>query len=113
MNFYYDFSSMKETNPLDGVTHFYVNPYMMESFKALHLAEKTIGMDLHVTIQPSMQLPVIVLPISILNLGKCKVKINHDLSMIVYTKNAQIYMKPTADSNVVRIDSVLYSNNRI
>jgi len=41
--FFYDFNTKKQVNPLDGITHFFVNPYMPESFRALNLGNKIIN----------------------------------------------------------------------
>jgi hypothetical protein len=108
--FFYDFNTKKQVNPLDGITHFFVNPYMPESFRALNLGNKIINnqVETDLVIQESTGLPVIILPIELLDLSMVKVKVEDNLNMTVYTPQKRLYMKPTNEPHIVRIDSVLF-----
>lgn len=80
--FMFDFSNGKTiTNPLDGVTHFYVSPYEVPAvWTLLNIGSKVTDLDVDLVIQTHTNLPVIVMPLSILNLGRCMIRINDDLS---------------------------------
>lgn len=81
--FMYDFSNGKTiTNPLDGVTHFYVSPYDLPTvWILLNIGEKAKDCpDVDLVIQTHTNLPIIIMPLSILNLGKCMIKMYDDLS---------------------------------
>lgn len=117
MEFFYDFNSKQVVNPLDKITHFFVNPYMMNSWKLLGLGEKIS--DCELIIQESTGLPIIILPISLLNLEKVHVKMDSDGEMLITNRidnrsgvknffiTQKIYAKPTDQKHIVRIDTVL------
>jgi hypothetical protein len=117
MEFFYDFNSKQVINPLDKVTHFFINPYQMSSWKTLNLGDKVDDCD--VVIQESTGLPIILLPIELLELSNVHVKMeeNGNMKITRRTNNRSgvqnffitttLYVKPTADSNIVRVDTVL------
>jgi hypothetical protein len=77
----FDFNSGNViTNPLDGVTHFYVSPYEVpEVWTLLNIGSKVTDLDVDLVIQTHTNLPVIVMPLSILQLGRCIIKLNDDM----------------------------------
>ena len=117
MEFFYNFSSKQVVNPLERITHFFVNPYMMDSWKMLGLGDKVDNCD--VVIQESTGLPIIILPISLLGLEKVHVKMESNGNMLITNRidnrsgvknffiTQKIYAKPTEQPHVVRIDTVL------
>lgn len=110
MDFMYDFNSKQVVNPLDKVTKFFINPLIMESWKTLRLGDRIKG-EHDVVIQEKTGLPIIILPIELLELNQCRVKLRDDGSMIIHTRmgnnNLRLYVKPTEMVNIVRIDTVL------
>jgi len=80
--FMFDFNNGKAiTNPLEDVTHFYVSPYEVPAvWTLLDIGSKVTDLNVDLVIQTHTNLPVIVMPLSILNLGKCMIKIHDDLS---------------------------------
>jgi hypothetical protein len=105
--FLYDFNKGKSIDPLQGVTHFYVNPYQLaDSWKTLNLGNKVDGIDIELVIQESTGLPVIIIPIKVLNLGRCMIKLNEDFSGKISTGKQSIYFKPTEQDHIICINSV-------
>jgi hypothetical protein len=79
----YDFKTGNTiTNPLEGVTHFYASPYDMASiWTLLSIGKKVNGnVEVEAVLHGPNELPIIIVPISILNLGRCIIRINDDLS---------------------------------
>lgn len=110
MEFYYNFTTKQQVNPLDGITHFFVNPYMMESFKSLNLAVKITDVDVDLVIQSSTGLPVVIIPIEVLKLENVHVKMTDNgfiLSRRTEHGKRTIYAKFTDKQHIIRIDSVL------
>lgn len=117
MEFFYDFNSKQVINPLDKVTHFFINPYQMSSWKTLNLGDKVKDCD--VIIQASTGLPIIILPIELLELINVHVKMEENGNMKITRKTnnfsgvqnffitTTLYVKPTAQSHIVRVDTVL------
>lgn len=117
MEFFYNFNSNQIVNPLDRITHFFVNPYMIGSWKMLGLDKKVTDCD--VVIQESTGLPIIILPISLLNLENVHVKMENNGNLLITNKinnrsgvqnffvTQKIYAKPTEQSHIVRVDTVL------
>lgn len=66
MQFYYDFNKMMVTNPLEGITEFFINPRMIDGFKQLRLDE-CCARD---QVKLHEGLPIIVLPLKELKLEK-------------------------------------------
>jgi hypothetical protein len=104
--FLYDFSEGKSIDPLQDVTHFYVSPYQMDIWKSLNLADKTKDTELDVVIQDSTGIPVIIIPLSLLNLGKCMIRLNDDFSGKICTGKRSIYFRPTEQDHIICISSV-------
>ena len=123
MEFFYNFNSKQVVNPLDNVTHFFINPYQIGSWKTLGLGNKVKECD--VVIQESTGLPIIVLPIELLELNDVHVKMEKNGDMVVTkrtnnlsgVKNLYItttlYIKPTEQSHIVRVDTVLCNSDRM
>ena len=113
MEFFYNFNSGKVVNPLDKITHFFVNPYQIGSWIMLGLDKKVDDCD--VVIQESTGLPIIILPISLLNLEDVHIKMENNGNMLITNKlgrlTQKIYAKPTEQRHIVRIDTVLNSDN--
>lgn len=107
--FYFSFDTKQVINPLEAITHFYINPYLPESARMLNLQEKSkhiAGFEEHWT---NTGLPVILFPIQILDLKTVVVSVCDDSKFIVRKGNMKIYVKLTDEPNIVRIDSVLFS----
>jgi hypothetical protein len=104
MQFYYDFNKMMVTNPLEGVTHFFINPRMIDGFKQLRLAEYS-GPD-NLTLDEG--LPILVLPMEALKLNKGIVKMD-DNSRNGYIKvdGLTIYFNFHEKSHLIRINTVI------
>lgn len=110
MEFYYNFTTKQQVNPLDGITHFFVNPYMMASFKLLNLGVKITDTDVDLKIQASTGLPIVIIPIEVLELNNVHVKMTDNgftLTKRVGNNRQTIYIKFTDKQHIVRIDSVL------
>ena len=108
--FMYDFTSQKTiSNPLEGMTYFYATPYDMASiWKALRISQKLNGKDVDVVIQESTDLPILILPLSILNLGRCIIRMNDDFSGKITSGNMSIYFRPSESNGVICITGVTY-----
>lgn len=104
--FLYDFSKGKSVDPLQDVTHFYVSPYQMDLWRTLSLAHKVADTEVELVIQDSTGLPVILIPITALNLGKCMVRLNDDFSGKISTGKRSIYFRPTEQDHIICISSV-------
>lgn len=107
--FMFDFSNGKTiTNPLEGITHFYVSPYEVPSvWTLLNLGDKVDGMDLDVVLESHTNLPVIIMPLSILNLGKCIIKLHDDMSGgKISTGKRNIYFRFSNGVNTICITGV-------
>jgi len=117
MEFFYNFNSKQVVNPLDKVTHFFINPYQIDSWKTLGLGDKVKDCD--DVIQESTGLPIIILPIELLELINVHVKMEKNGNMTVTKRtnnlsgvknfyiNTTLYIKPTSQSHIVRVDTVL------
>lgn len=122
MEFFYNFESKQVVNPLDKITHFFINPYQLGGWKTLGLGDKVKECD--VVIQESTGLPIIILPISVLELNEVHVKMEKNGNMTVTKKTnnrsgvknlyitTTLYIKPTEQSHIVRVDTVLCNSNR-
>lgn len=104
--FLYDFSKGKSIDPLQGVTHFYVSPYQMDLWKTLNLAHKLADSEVDLIIQESTGMPLIIVPITALNLGKCMIRLNDDFSGKISTGKRSIYFRPTEQDHIICISSV-------
>lgn len=109
--FMYDFNSQKTIQPLEGITQFYATPYDMASiWKTLNISKKITDEDvdvIDVVLQESTELPVLVLPISLLGLGKCMIKMNDDFSGKITSGNKTIYFRPTESNSVICVTGVI------
>lgn len=111
MEFYYNFNTKQQVNPLEGITHFFVNAYMMASFKLLGLGDKLAGIDVELSIQSSTGLPIVIIPIEVLQLENVHVKMTDNgfiLTKRIEFGKQTIYIKFTDMKHIVRVDSVLY-----
>lgn len=104
--FLFDFNQGKTISPLEGVTHFYVSPYQMDIWKTLNLAHKVGESEVDLVIQDSTGLPVILVPITALSLGKCMIRLNDDFSGKISTGKKTIYFRPTEMDHVICISTV-------
>ena len=104
MQFYYDFNKMMVTNPLEGVTHFFINPRMIDGFRQLRLDGECTPDQL--TIDEG--LPILVLPMSALGLDKGVVKMD-DNSRNGYIKvdGITIYFNFHEKRHLIRINTVI------
>ena len=104
--FMFDFAQGKTIDPLEGVTHFYVSPYQMDVWKSLNLALKVADSELDLVIQESTGMPLIIVPIAVLKLGKCIIRLNDDFSGKICTGNRNIYFSRTQQDHIICIGSV-------
>lgn len=107
--FMYDFKTGNTiTNPLEGVTRFYVSPYEMASvWTLLSIGEKIEHTSIDLVVLKENKLPVIVVPISILNLGRCMIRINDDLTGgKISTGKKSIYFRFIEDDDTICITGV-------
>ena len=115
MEFYYNFTTKQQVNPLEKYTHFFINPYMIDSFSKLRLAEKIEGKEdqIQVNIRKPNGIPIIIIPLNLLELDDVHVNMQRD--GFIVTKRLpsntlmRIYMKFTDENHLMRIDSVLFS----
>jgi hypothetical protein len=105
--FLYDFSKNKEVSPLEGVTHFYISPYSMDAWTTLNIGKKITDEDVELVIQTSTNLPIIIMPISLLNLGKCMIRLNEDFSGKITSGNKTMYFSTTAQDHIICISTVI------
>lgn len=106
--FIYDFNTQKTvTNPLEGITHFYATPYDMASiWQSLNLGDKLIDEECELFIQAGTGLPVIILPLSLLNLGRCSITMRDDLSGGKIVGRRTIYFTTTLKDDTICITGV-------
>jgi len=104
--FLFDFNQGKTISPLEGVTHFYVSPYQMDIWRTLNLATKVGNTEVDLVIQESTGLPIIILPITALNLGKCMIRLNDDFSGKLTMGKRSIYFHPTEQDHIICISTV-------
>lgn len=105
MQFYYDFNKMMVTNPLEGITEFFVNPRMIDGFKQLRLDECCARdqVNLH------EGLPIIILPLAELKLDNGIVKLDDDGKtgnikaggLTIYFKKVNVHGKLMLQINTV------------
>lgn len=106
-SFYYSFDTKQVVNPLDSITHFYVNPYMPDSTRLLNLQQKANDVTSLQVDWTASGIPVVVFPISVLDLKTVVVSVSSEDKIIIKKGNLKIYLKLTADPSLARIDSVL------
>jgi hypothetical protein len=78
----------------------------MDIWKTLNLAHKVGESEVELVIQDSTGLPVILVSITALNLGKCMVKLNEDFSGRIYSGKKTIYFRSTEQDSVICITTV-------
>lgn len=107
--FTYDFSNGKTiTNPLEQITHFYISPYEMANvWTILNLRDVVVDESLIQVVVKEHFAPVMIMPLGVLGLSRCNVRINTDLSGgVIYTGRKSIYFKFTKDDSVMCITGV-------
>ena len=115
MEFYYNFSTKQIVDPLAKYTHFFINPHMMDSFTRLNLGEKMEKCQekMELVIRKPNGLPVIIMPLSILELIDVHVSMQRDGFIITKRLPSErlmrLYAKFTDENHLIRIDSVLIS----
>lgn len=107
-SFYFSFDTKQVINPLEAVTHFYINPYMPESARLLKLEEKTASIASFEVNWTKNGIPVLLFSFDILDLKTVIVTVSSEDKIIIKKGNLKIYVKLTEEPNIVRIDSVLY-----
>lgn len=112
MQFYYDFKKMMVTNPLDGITKFFINPRMIDGFKQLNL-DRYCYKDEDVW-KLHKGLPIVVLPMEALELDKAIVTLDDNgRSGKIKTDGLTIYFtKEDGNNDTIRINTVLGSKER-
>lgn len=105
MQFYYDFNKMMVTNPLEGITQFFINPRMIDGFKQLRLDEYS-GPD---TLLLDEGLPILLFPMSELKLDKGIVNIDNDgrNGHIKVGDSLKIYFNFHHRNHLIRINTVI------
>lgn len=109
---HFNFKKKKAVNPLEKVNDFFINPYMMESAKALGLEDKAKQNEIR-TIAFYKGMPVVIFPLDMLDLGTCLVKWQDNGGIILYKGKfgeINIYFKWTDEPDCIRIDTVLVKN---
>jgi len=93
------------TNPLEGVTHFFINPRMIDGFKQLRLEEYS-GPD-NLTLDEG--LPVLILPMEALKLDKGIVKLddNGRNGHIKVGDYLTIYFNLHKKKHLIRVNTVI------
>jgi hypothetical protein len=101
---------MMVTNPLDGITHFFVNPRMIDGFKQLKLDECCYPDQLSL----DENLPILTLPMEALGLDKAVVTLDDNgRNGKIKTNGLTIYFnKHDSKKNTIRINTVLGSKPR-
>lgn len=104
MQFYYDFNKMMVTNPLEGITEFFINPRMIDGFKQLNLAHYS-GPD-NLTLDEG--LPVLIFPMSALKLDKGIVKLDdNSRNGHIKVDGLTIYFNFHHKKHLIRINTVI------
>lgn len=104
MQFYYDFNKMMVTNPLEGITHFFVNPLMIEGFKQLALDECCYPDQLSL----DQRLPILILPMEALKLDKGIVKLDDNgRNGNIKVDGLTIYFSLHEKKHLIRINTVI------
>jgi hypothetical protein len=102
---------MAVTNPLEGITHFFVNPRMIDGFKQLNL-DKCCYKDKEV-LGLSEGLPILWFPLEALELDKAIVTLDDNgRNGKIKTDSLTIYFNKEAEPNTIRINTVLGSKPR-
>lgn len=107
--FIYDFrNGTTITNPLEGVTHFYASPNEAPNvWTLMNLKDVVTDESLIQVVVKDHFAPVMVMPLAVLGLARCNVRINTDLSGgVIYTGRKSLYFRFTKDSSVICITSI-------
>jgi hypothetical protein len=105
MKQFYDFSTKKEFNPLEGVELAFINPWMPDSASKLNLSSKVTPDEFITTYNEKGQV-INLFPLKNLKLGKCMIKwqdINHGI--IYITNSITVYF--CIENEVMRINTIL------
>lgn len=95
------------TNLFEGITHFYASPYEANSVWTLMNLKDVVDESLIQLVVKDHCSPVMIMPLGVLGLGRCNVKINNDLSGgVIYTGRKSLYFKFTKDSWVICITTI-------
>lgn len=106
MKQFYDFSTKKEFNPLEGVELAFINPYMPDNARILRLSDKVTPDEFITTYNEKGQV-INLFPLKNLGLGKCMIQwqdIEHGI--IHLTHGHRIYF--CIENGVMRINTILY-----
>lgn len=110
MQFYYDFKKMAVTNPLDGITNFFINPRMIDGFKQLKLDDCCYPDQLTLDDE---NLPILVFPLEALGLDKAIVTLDDNgRNGKIKTDGLTIYFNKEKKSHIIRVNTVLGSKPR-
>lgn len=106
-SFHFNFKTGKSVNPLELIKKFYINPYMIDSFRLLDLHNLCNDADVDIVI--INDLPCFIIDINVLNLEQAFIKYNNEgTGGTITSNNKVIYFKFTPNSDCIRIDTVLF-----
>lgn len=106
-SFHFNFKTGTSVNPLELIKKFYINPYMIDSFRLLNLHNLCDGEDIDIVI--INELPCVIIDINVLNLEQAFIKYNNEGTGGTITANKKvIYFKFTSHADCIRIDTVLF-----
>jgi hypothetical protein len=104
---FFNFNTKTEVNPLENVDTFFINPYMLEGYKTLNIREKIMNLD-ETIVNFYNDLPVVLLPISVLDLGVVQIKYDeYSNGGKIIKGKLTLYFSFTESDNIIRINSVL------
>jgi len=107
-SFHFNFKTGTTVNPLELIKRFYINPYMIDSFKLLNL-QNLCNSKKAIDIVIIHDLPCIVIDINVLQLEQAFIKYNSDgTGGTITSNNKVIYFKHTSSPDCLRIDTVLF-----
>ena len=107
-SFHFNFKTNTTVNPLELVKRFFINPYMIDSFKLLNLHNLCDDYNPELAIG-NQNVPIVVMDINALNLEQAFIKYNSEgTGGTITANNKVIYFKFTSVAEVIRIDTVLF-----
>lgn len=104
---FFNFNTKTEVNPLETVDSFFINPHMLDGYKTLNIREKIADLT-ETNICFWGEYPVVLLPITLLDLGIAQVKYDeYSNGGKIIKGKLTLYFSFTESDSTIRINSVI------